>query len=130
MPLVLLTYLSVPARHWNIVLAITSPTFDTYGALAFVLLLLACVTMNILVGPAIDNSPASPWRARYPTLVEIVDVSVLCYWKYVGFLTEQGNSFDQLFNGHGFSVIKRTSPPGCRRSFHPVSLAPARGTVA
>ncbi|WP_216213948.1 MBOAT family O-acyltransferase [Amycolatopsis aidingensis] len=125
MPAVLLAVLVCPRTWRNGIVAVGSLLFYATGAGAFTLLLLTCMVVNFLAGPALepDEWGMRPARRRRWTLVGVVafDLSILVIWKYAGFATEQIAAFTQLLGGD-FPVVELALPIGISFfTFHHIS---------
>jgi alginate O-acetyltransferase complex protein AlgI len=124
MPTVLLAVLVCPRGWRNGIIAVASLLFYASGAGAYTLLLLACMVVNFLAGPALEPSE---WDMRLTrrrwllTCVVAFDVSVLVIWKYAGFATAQFAAFAHLLGGD-FPVVHMMIPIGISFfTFHHIS---------
>src|SRR5580692_2725669 len=90
LPLTLACYWIAPPRQRNIVLTAASLVFYAYGAHGFVFLLVALVAFNYVMGLLV-GSETRPEEVRNWILgaAITVNVGVLVYWKYGGFLDQQ-----------------------------------------
>jgi len=83
----------IAPRSWrNGIVATASLAFYAVGAGPTTLLLLACMVVNYLIGPALepDDWDFQPKRRRQMlTGVIAFDVAVLVVWKYGGFASAQ-----------------------------------------
>ncbi|MFI5613514.1 MBOAT family O-acyltransferase [Amycolatopsis sp. NPDC051903] len=102
MPAVLVAVLVCPRSWRNAIVAVASLLFYTIGAGPYLFLLLGCMAVNFLVGPALEPSP---WdvhgKRRKRILIGVVtlDVLVLVIWKYAGFATQQIAAVAHWFGG-------------------------------
>ncbi|MGH3520009.1 MAG: MBOAT family O-acyltransferase, partial [Haloechinothrix sp.] len=123
-PAVLLAILIFPRSWRNGIVAVASLIFYANGAGAFTLLLLACMVINFLVGPALepDEWDLDPARRRW-LLIGVIsfDVGVLAIWKYAGFATEQIAAFAHMLGGD-FPIVQLALPIGISfYTFHHIS---------
>ena len=85
LPVVILGYYLVPKQGKNLFLLICSLFFYAWGEPVYVLIMLASIIYNYLFGLAIANrKKAKP----YLVLAVLVNLGVLCVFKYSGFLVE------------------------------------------
>ena len=125
MPAILIAVVVLPRGWRNGIVAIGSLIFYATGAGAFTLLLLICMVVNYLAGPALEPDPWNlrPQRQRRWLLIGVVafDLSILLVWKYAGFATEQIAWFTQLFGGD-FPIVELALPIGISFfTFHHIS---------
>ncbi|MGH3948511.1 MAG: MBOAT family O-acyltransferase [Pseudonocardiaceae bacterium] len=123
-PAVLLAILVLPRSWRNGIIAVASLIFYATGAGAFTLLLLACMVINFLTGPALepDEWDLNPARRRR-VLIGVIsfDIAVLAIWKYAGFATEQIAAFARMFGGD-FPIAELALPIGISfYTFHHIS---------
>ena len=87
LPVFLVFYLLIPGRGKDIVLFIGSLIFYAWGEPVYVILLLFSAFFNYYMGIDIDNSEG---KARKGNLIfaVIVNVFILCFFKYYGFLLD------------------------------------------
>jgi alginate O-acetyltransferase complex protein AlgI len=123
-PIVLATILVAPRSWRNGVVAVASLLFYAAGAGPTTLLLLGCMVVNFLAGPALEPKEwdLSPARRRHVLIGVIsVDLAVLVIWKYAGFATEQLAGFARLFGGD-FPIVHLALPIGISfYTFHHIS---------
>ncbi|OLT47957.1 alginate O-acetyltransferase [Saccharomonospora sp. CUA-673] len=128
MPAVLIAVLVAPRGWRNGVITVASLLFYATGAGAFTLLLIACMAVNFLAGPALEPDEwdrMSPNGRRRRLLIGIIvfDLSILFIWKYAGFASEQIAWFTQLFGGD-FPIAEVALPIGISFfTFHHISYA-------
>lgn len=113
MPAVLLLYWVLPRSFRNLLIAVASLAFYTYGAGSFVVVLLGCIAANYAAGLALDH-PRLTARGRNLVLFATVagDLGVLAYWKYGGFLAQQVANVGQLFGGPSREIVGVALPIG------------------
>jgi alginate O-acetyltransferase complex protein AlgI len=102
MPAVVLAVLVCPRSWRNGIAAVASLIFYASGAGPFILLLLGCMVVNFLAGPALEPNEWDRQRARRRRLLIGVisfDVGVLLIWKYAGFATQQIAAVAHLLGG-------------------------------
>jgi alginate O-acetyltransferase complex protein AlgI len=123
-PIVLVTILITPRSWRNGVVAVASLIFYAVGAGPSTMLLLVCMVVNFLAGPALEPDEWDLSRRRRKLLlitVIAVDVAVLVIWKYAGFATEQLAGFAQLLGGD-FPIVHLALPIGISfYTFHHIS---------
>jgi alginate O-acetyltransferase complex protein AlgI len=98
-PAVLTAVLIAPRGWRNGIVATASLAFYAVGAGVTTLLLLACMVINYLVGPALepDDWTLEPRRRRWWLCgVVTLDVAVLVVWKYAGFASTQAAGLASL----------------------------------
>ncbi|MEU3272790.1 MBOAT family protein [Saccharomonospora sp. NPDC006951] len=125
MPAVLLALLVCPRSWRNGIVAVGSLVFYATGAGAFTLLLLLCMVINFVAGPALepDEWDLRPARRRRWILIGVIafDLSILLVWKYAGFATEQLAWFADLLGGD-FPIVHLALPIGISFfTFHHIS---------
>lgn len=81
LPLFLLCYAILPWR--NLTALVFSLLFFTWGEGTYVLLLLATIAFNYGVGKRLDSGP---YRTHFLALGVTINLTVLAYYKYFGFL--------------------------------------------
>ena len=122
---IVLAFVLLSPRSWrNGIVAVASLVFYAVGAGGTTLLLLICMTINFLVGQALEPDDwALAKRRRRALLISVICVNVgsLVVWKYAGFLTQQLDGFAQLFGGD-FPVTHLLLPIGISfYTFHNIS---------
>ncbi len=124
MPAVLAAVLVAPRGWRNGVVATASLVFYAVGAGPTTLLLLACMVVNYLVGPALepDDWDLKPQRRRrWLHGVIAFDVAVLVVWKYAGFASTQAAGLAS-FTGLDLPVVELVLPIGISfYTFHHIS---------
>ncbi|MCP2251885.1 alginate O-acetyltransferase complex protein AlgI [Prauserella aidingensis] len=125
LPAMLVAVLVCPRAWRNGIIAVGSLVFYATGAGSFTLLLIACMVVNFLAGPALEPDDwglgGSSRRRRLLIGVIGFDLSILLVWKYAGFATEQIAWFAQLFGGD-FPVAELALPIGISFfTFHHIS---------
>ncbi|MFA6451421.1 MAG: MBOAT family O-acyltransferase, partial [bacterium] len=99
LPLFLLAYFST-SRHKTLVLTIGSYIFYMGWKPSGAILLLMCTSINYLLGKAIFNSSSSGFRKILCAVSVAADLSILSYFKYLGFFEGAINSIQ------GHQIIK------------------------
>ncbi len=124
MPAVLAAVLIAPRGWRNGVVATASLAFYAVGAGPTTLLLLACMVVNYLVGPALepDDWDLEPQQRRHWLRgVVAFDVAVLVVWKYAGFASAQAAGLAS-FTGLDLPVVELALPIGISfYTFHHIS---------
>ncbi|SHE75564.1 MBOAT family O-acyltransferase [Streptoalloteichus hindustanus] len=125
MPAVLVAVLAAPRGWRNGVVAVASLLFYATGAGGTTLLLLACMVVNYLAGPALepDEWDVGGRSRKRKLLIGVVafDLAVLAVWKYAGFATEQLDTIAGWLGGD-FPVVHLALPIGISfYTFHHIS---------
>ena len=124
MPAVLAAVLIVPRTWRNGVVAAASLVFYAVGAGPTTLLLLACMLVNYVVGPALepDEWDLQPQRRRRLLIAVIgFDLAVLLVWKYAGFASAQAAGLAGL-TGLELPTVSLALPIGISfYTFHHIS---------
>ncbi len=124
MPAVLAAVLIAPRSWRNGVVATASLVFYAVGAGPTTLLLLGCMVVNYLMGPALepDDWDLEPQRRRrWLYGVVAFDVVVLFVWKYAGFASTQAAGLAS-FTGLDLPVVELVLPIGISfYTFHHIS---------
>ncbi len=97
LPLVLALYFLTPTRFRNLYLFVTSLFFYFWGCGPVIFVFLLCVVLNHYAGHWIHNAPAARARIILATTL-VLDLSVLVYYKYFNFLSDQVSSILGLFH--------------------------------
>lgn len=125
LPVVLSLYFLLPPFARNGLLATSSIVFYTWGARSFVLVFLASIVLNYLVGRAIGRYKAQG-RTLAATRVMVgaiaVNLALLFGYKYAMFAIEQVNFIAHLFGSGGMRVPEILLPIGISFfTFHGIS---------
>jgi alginate O-acetyltransferase complex protein AlgI len=122
MPAVLAAVLVAPRLWRNGVVAVASLLFYASGAGATTLLLLACMVVNYLAGPRLEQGKL-PDQKRKQLLIGVIaaDLGVLAIWKYAGFATQQFANIASVV-GADLPVVHLALPIGISfYTFHHIS---------
>ena len=124
MPAVLAAVLIAPRGWRNGVVATASLAFYSIAAGPTTLLLLGCMVVNYLMGPALepDDWDLEPQRRRrWLCGVVAFNVAVLVVWKYAGFASAQAAGLAS-FTGIDLPVVELVLPIGISfYTFHHIS---------
>ncbi|MGH3429391.1 MAG: MBOAT family O-acyltransferase, partial [Mycobacteriales bacterium] len=124
MPAVLAAVLIAPRSWRNGIVATSGLVFYAVGAGSTTLLLLACMVVNYVMGPAVepDDGELDPTRRRRMLIgVICFDVAVLIVWKYAGFASVQAAGLASL-TGLDLPTVSLTLPIGISfYTFHHIS---------
>ena len=124
MPAVLAAVLIAPRSWRNGVVAAASLVFYAVGAGPTTLLLLACMLVNYVMGPALepDEWDLEPQRRRRLLIAVIgFDLAVLLVWKYAGFASAQAAGLAR-FTGLELPTVSLALPIGISfYTFHHIS---------
>jgi len=115
LPTVLALYLILPKRWRNALISVSSLVFYIWGAGQFVFLLLACMAVNYSVGILIDSPRVKKTPGRRRSLLIsaiVVDLLILCVWKYGGFLSVQVHNLSQSLNLGDTTIVALALPIG------------------
>ncbi|MDQ4094468.1 MAG: MBOAT family protein, partial [Actinomycetota bacterium] len=124
MPAVLAAVLIAPRGWRNGVVATASLAFYAVAAGPTTLLLLGCMVVNCLIGPALepDDWDLEPQRRRrWLGGVVAFNVAVLAVWKYAGFASAQAAGL-AAFTGLDLPIVELALPIGVSfYTFHHIS---------
>ncbi len=124
MPAVLAAVLIAPRSWRNGVVAAASLVFYAVGAGPTTLLLLACMLINYVMGPALepDDWDLEPQRRRWLLIAVIgFDLAVLLVWKYAGFASTQAAALASV-TGLDLPTVSLALPIGISfYTFHHIS---------
>ena len=89
LPVAIVSYYLLPERFWNIALLVFSLIFYAWGEPVYILLMLFSITINYLMGLAIEDQPE---KAKSTFLYTVVlNLFILGFFKYSGFLVDTFN---------------------------------------
>jgi alginate O-acetyltransferase complex protein AlgI len=124
MPVVLAAVLIAPRSWRNGIVAAASLVFYAVGAGPTTLLLLACMVVNYVIGPALEPQGADlelKQRRRLLSGAIAFDVAVLIVWKYAGFASAQAAGLASL-TGLALPTVSLALPIGISfYTFHHIS---------
>ena len=110
LPVFLLFYFVCPRRFRNYVVLLFSIVFYAYGGPEFILILLASTIMTFFLVKAMvktgEQEPKSGKRKTLCAIAIVINLGLLVYFKYAGFLV--GN-LDALLNYFGISYLSPLS---------------------
>jgi alginate O-acetyltransferase complex protein AlgI len=125
MPAILVAYWLLPRGWRNGLVAVVSLIFYTWGAGAYVFLLLSAIVVNYVAGIAIDSDRlADQARARRAVLLTAViwDLGILAIWKYAGFASRQIDALSSALGLGDTHIIAVALPIGISFfTFHHIS---------
>jgi alginate O-acetyltransferase complex protein AlgI len=102
-PIVLAVYFLLPRRDWNTWLLIASLFFYAWGEKAFVLVMLASITLNFIFGLLVEKFKGRS-ACRFVILVAVaVNLGLLVGYKYANFLVD---SLNHLLMASSIPVLK------------------------
>lgn len=97
MPLFLAVYHLIPEKYKNIVLLIGSVFFYAWGEPIYVVLMILSIVFNFFCGRDIEEKADEPRRAKKSLIFAVVvNVLILCFFKYYVFLMENINALFQI----------------------------------
>jgi alginate O-acetyltransferase complex protein AlgI len=109
LPIVLTVYLLLPGiRSKNFWLLCASLIFYAWGEISFVFLLLASTVMNYGLGLWIGRSEIAGRRKLAVAVAVVINVGILCVFKYAGLIVHAVNSLCHLT---GASAIREPNIP-------------------
>ncbi|GAA0085225.1 MBOAT family protein [Clostridium sp. CTA-7] len=92
LPSVLIIYYLVPNRFKNLVLFISSIVFYVWGEPIYIVLMIFSILINYLAGLLIKNNAKDKSKRKFIFFtVVLIDISVLLFFKYYGFLISNIN---------------------------------------
>ncbi len=92
LPIVLFLYFIVPKKFKNVTLLLCSLFFYFYGEPKYIVILLLSCFINYMAAIMIDRSNKNSQRKLYLILAIIVDLGLLCYFKYTNFFITNINN--------------------------------------
>ena len=93
LPIVLAVYYIVPEKAKNIILLIASILFYAWGEPVYIVLMLLSIILNYFCGQDIEEKLDDPVKAKRSILFAVVvNVLILMFFKYYGFLLDMLNS--------------------------------------
>src|SRR5699024_8496387 len=93
LPIVLAVYYIVPEKAKNIILLIASILFYAWGEPVYIVLMLLSIILNYFCGQDIEEKSDDPVKAKRSILFAVVvNVLILMFFKYYGFLLDMLNS--------------------------------------
>ena len=93
LPIVLAVYYIVPEKAKNIILLIASILFYAWGEPVYIVLMLLSIILNYFCGQDIEEKSDDPVKATRSILFAVVvNVLILMFFKYYGFLLDMLNS--------------------------------------
>lgn len=107
LPIFLLIYYLVPFKFKNIILLIFSLVFYAWGEPKYIFLLIFVTLLNYMCGLLIDKNKKKKTRKYIMIICVILNISLLCFFKYTNFIIDNLNSL-----GLNFNVINIALPLG------------------
>lgn len=92
LPFVLVLYYLVPKKFKNIILLIGSLLFYAWGEPIYIILMCISSFVDYLNGRLLEKNNNDKTRKRYLTLAIIINLSLLCFFKYSDFIIRIFNS--------------------------------------
>jgi alginate O-acetyltransferase complex protein AlgI len=125
MPAILIAYWLLPRGWRNGLVAVVSLIFYTWGAGAYVFLLLSAIVVNFAAGIAIDSERLAdrPGARRAALLSAVIwDLGILGIWKYAGFASRQIDALSGALGLGSSPVVDLALPIGISFfTFHHIS---------
>ena len=110
LPTVLICYFLSPQRFRNGLLVFFSLLFYAWGEPVYIFLMLLCVGVNYTGGWMLEKYPRQKKKVLCITVV--VNLLLLCYFKYFGLLADLLNGIITAAGGSGFSFTQAALPVG------------------
>ena len=121
LPLVLLSHAAAPRSWRNLVLLLWSALFYFWGERLFIGVLLVSIALNYGFGLALDRAVGARRRAAIVAAVA-VNLALLGFYKYAGFLTQNLDAALEALNLPGIPVVTPHLPLGISFfTFHALS---------
>jgi len=89
LPATLILYFLIPMKGKNLILLLMSLLFYAWGEPVYVVLMIYSILVNYLMGRLMDSCPG--WKKEILVFSVIINLFVLGFFKYYGFLTETLN---------------------------------------
>jgi alginate O-acetyltransferase complex protein AlgI len=125
MPAILIAYWLLPRGWRNGLVAVVSLIFYTWGAGAYVFLLLSAIVVNFAAGIVIDSERLAdrPGARRAALLSAVIwDLGILGIWKYAGFASRQIDALSGALGLGNSPVVDLALPIGISFfTFHHIS---------
>lgn len=96
LPVVFIGYRLLDKRFQNAGLLLVSLLFYAWGEPAYILLMLASIFINYLFGLFLDKMDTPLSRKLVLTLAILINLAILCFYKYAGFLVNSVNTIFSL----------------------------------
>ena len=98
LPIFLLIYYIVPFKYKNIVLLIFSLIFYAWGEPKYIFLLIFVTLLNYICGLIIHKSDNKKIKKCVMIICVILNIALLCFFKYTNFIIDNLNSLGLNFN--------------------------------
>jgi alginate O-acetyltransferase complex protein AlgI len=122
MPLVLIGYWSVPRAFRNSILFLASILFYAWGERFFVVVMLASIAANFLLGLALDAVEQPRQRKAVVVCAVVLNIGLLAFFKYSEFLIVNLNGLLALVGVTSVAVVPQHLPLGISFfTFHALS---------
>ncbi len=125
MPAMLIAYWLLPRGWRNGLVAVVSLIFYTWGAGAYVFLLLSAIVVNFAAGIIIDGDRLAdrPGARRAALLTAVIwDLGILGIWKYAGFASRQVDALSGALGLGNSPIVDLALPIGISFfTFHHIS---------
>ena len=108
LPIFIILYFVVPGRMKNIILLLGSLFFYAWGEPVYVLLMLFSTVSDYVHGRILENLRKKDLRGLVLASSIIINLSVLCFFKYADFLIQTINSLA----GTSYPLLKLPLPIG------------------
>ena len=111
LPAVILLYFIVPRKFKNLILLVSSLIFYAWGEPTYVFLMIGTILVDYITGLLLEKllNQKKATAAKATLIISIIlNLGVLCFFKYIGFLTENINNIP----GVDLVVLKIALPIG------------------
>ena len=112
LPVVLLLYYLTPRRGRNLLFLVASLFFYAWGENFFVLVMMLSIGLNYLFGLWVDRIRSRPSVKAVLALSVVVNLSILCAWKYANFLVDNLDFLLGVFHLPGIELAPIHLPIG------------------
>ena len=109
LPILLILHYIVKDKYKNILLVIASLIFYAWGEPLYVILLIGSILINYILGIILDKSKNQKNRKILFVISLILNIGLLCYFKYYNFLIQNIN---RIFNAEILKQINIALPIG------------------
>ena len=111
LPIVILLYFIVPRKFKNFILLVSSLIFYAWGEPKYVFLMMATILLDYVTGLVLEYylNRKKAVEAKITLIISVIlNLSGLCFFKYIGFLTDNINNIP----GVDLTVLKIALPIG------------------
>jgi len=102
---VLILYFLSPKRFRNLLLLLVNLLFYSYGEPVYVLLMLGSITINYILGLAVEYIVQRTWKRVLLILSVVLNLSALGWFKYAGLIVDTLRLFPALSSLPAISIV-------------------------